>query len=185
MKLNLGCGTRKINGEGWVNVDRFGEPDVRHDLETFPWPWADGSVDEILMIHVLEHLGETADIYRQIWQEIYRVSQDGAKVLIQCPHPTSDDFLNDPTHIRAVTPVQFTLFDQEFNEECAKNNWANSPLGKYWGINFKIVGIEHQPSPWYLEKNPAKANDAAWLNAKATELRNQVSQFSVELKVVK
>jgi hypothetical protein len=35
IKLNLGCGKNPM--PGYVNVDKFGTPDVRHDLETFPW----------------------------------------------------------------------------------------------------------------------------------------------------
>ncbi len=45
LRLNLGCGMKHI--EGYVNVDRFGEPDVRHDLEVLPWPWPDDSVSEV------------------------------------------------------------------------------------------------------------------------------------------
>ena len=53
LRLNLGCGMNHI--EGFLNVDRFGEPDLRHDLEVFPWPWPDDSVCEIMLEHVLEH----------------------------------------------------------------------------------------------------------------------------------
>lgn len=185
VKLNLGCGMNHF--EGYTNVDKCPEakPDVVHDLEIFPWPWASGSVDEIVLIHVLEHLGGSIDIYRQIWQEIYRVSKPDAKVVIICPHPTCDDFINDPTHVRAVTPVQLGLFDQDFNRECAEKKAPNTPLGQYWGINFKVQSLEYMASPWYKERNPAKQTDMTWLNLKATELRNQITQFSIELKVVK
>ena len=56
LKLNLGCGQH--HREGYINVDKYGSPDILHDLETFPWPWRDNSVKEILLYHVLEHLGQ-------------------------------------------------------------------------------------------------------------------------------
>tara|TARA_B100001248_G_scaffold20267_1_gene13641 strand:- start:1115 stop:1219 length:105 start_codon:yes stop_codon:yes gene_type:complete len=34
MKLNLGYGENKY--EGFVNVDKFGTPDLKSDLEKFP-----------------------------------------------------------------------------------------------------------------------------------------------------
>src|SRR5947208_13026944 len=97
LKLNLGCGQN--HRPGYVNVDRAGSPDVKWDLEQFPWPWEDSSVGEVVMFHVLEHLGESTATYLKIIQEIYRVCQDGAAIQITVPHPRHDDFLNDPTHV--------------------------------------------------------------------------------------
>ena len=61
LRLNLGCGARRI--DGYINVDKFGDPDLRFDLETFPYPWQDNSVIEIEMHHVLEHLGQQTETY--------------------------------------------------------------------------------------------------------------------------
>ena len=57
LKLNLGSGQNPR--PGYVNVDKHGDPDLKCDLESFPWPWPDSSVSEILLIHVLEQLGAT------------------------------------------------------------------------------------------------------------------------------
>jgi hypothetical protein len=36
-KLNLGCGDDYK--EGFINVDIENDPDVKHDLNSYPWPW--------------------------------------------------------------------------------------------------------------------------------------------------
>ena len=61
MRLNLGSGQHPQ--PGYINVDKFGSPDVRADLEQFPWPWPDSSVREIVLTHVLEHLGQSTDVF--------------------------------------------------------------------------------------------------------------------------
>lgn len=181
--LNLGCGSNKI--DGYVNVDRDGDPDVRHDLETFPWPWETGSVSSVLMSHVLEHLAPDVPTYRRLWQELYRVCAPDARVEIRCPHPRHDNFLDDPTHIRAVTPRQFTLFSQRFNAECARNGWANSPLGMHWGIDFEIETVELTPSKLWLDAHPGQEGNASRLAFDAAVKPNQIEEFCVVLRVVK
>ena len=63
MRLNLGCGFNKP--EGFVQVDMFEEcqPVVLHNLETFPYPFEDNSVDEILFNHSLEHIGQQSSVF--------------------------------------------------------------------------------------------------------------------------
>src|SRR4051812_28847226 len=115
LKLNLGSGQNPK--PGYINVDKFGSPDVTCDLEQFPWPWEDNSVGEVEMFHVLEHLGESTATFMGIIKELYRVCRDGAMMRISVPHPRCDDFLNDPTHVRPITPEVMSLFSKRLNEE--------------------------------------------------------------------
>lgn len=80
MKLNLGCGNKKR--EGYVNVDACGEPDVVCDLSVFPWPWADGSVDEVFSEHFLEHVQD----YEKTILEIHRILKPGGVIWFKVPH---------------------------------------------------------------------------------------------------
>ena len=92
--LDVGCGYRKLPGAVGVDADRNSKADVHHNLESFPWPFAENSFDLILLSHVLEHLPDTARTLREIW----RVGKPGASVVIQVPYFRSPDAFADPTH---------------------------------------------------------------------------------------
>ena len=87
MRLNLGCGDARM--DGYLNVDKEAgcKPDKIQDLEVFPWDFKDDSVDQIILSHVLEHLGQTSQTYLLIMRELYRVCKVGAKIDIKVPHP--------------------------------------------------------------------------------------------------
>lgn len=137
LKLNLGCGSNKM--PGYVNVDLYGEPDVRQDLESFPWPWVDSSVEEIYLSHVLEHLGAAPNVFIQIMKEMYRVSANGAKIHIIVPHPRHDHYLGDPTHVRPVTPQMLALFDRAQCETWQAKGYSNTPLALFHGVDFQMI----------------------------------------------
>ncbi len=80
MKLNLGCGKKKL--AGYTNVDMFGEPDLKLDLFRLPWPWEDNSIDEIACHHFLEHVPD----FRSTWMEFHRVLKPGGKLWIRVPN---------------------------------------------------------------------------------------------------
>ncbi len=107
MKLNLGCGHAHI--DDYVNVDKWPgcHPDFLWDLEEFPWPWPDGSIEAITFIHSLEHFCQQHSDHLKLWQEIYRILQPGGGVYIRVPHPASEEFLGDPTHVRPIKQCAF------------------------------------------------------------------------------
>jgi predicted SAM-dependent methyltransferase len=138
MRLNLGCGHNKV--AGFTNVDMFPEskPDLVCDLEALPWPWEDNSVDEVLFNHSLEHMGQDSRIFLGIMKELYRVSKNNAVIQINVPHPRHDHFINDPTHVRIITPELLNLFNKQFNDEWKKLGISNSPFAHYLGVDFVV-----------------------------------------------
>lgn len=56
MKLNLGCGSNKL--EGYINVDCDSklEPDWILDFKDLIWPWEKSSVSQVVCFHTMEHI---------------------------------------------------------------------------------------------------------------------------------
>jgi hypothetical protein len=89
--LNLGCGNdiRDVS-RGWVNVDVTWHTGVDRvlDLEhQHPWPWSDGSIDEILALNLLEHVTHL-DV---VWGEMYRILRPHGLLRIEVEYGTSRD----------------------------------------------------------------------------------------------
>ena len=138
MKLNLGCGN-DIR-EGYVNVDKYAEAaDQMVDLEVLPWPWETNSVKEVLLRHVLEHLGQSTDLYLGIIKELYRVCAPGAAVIIEVPHPLHPDYLGDPTHCRPVTVEGLSLFNLDYANQLIAAKSIGTPLAYYMGVDFVVM----------------------------------------------
>ena len=185
MKLNLGCGYSKLDGFLNVDIDPHCMPDVLVDLECIPWPFIDDCVDEVSLIHVLEHLGETKDKYFSIIQELFRVSRDKGKIRIIVPHPRHDHFINDPTHIRPIMPEQFYMFSKTQNRELRKEGCANSNFSEYLGVDFDVTDVQWVPDDLWLQK--IKDNEIT--SEKLVELAqfqyNIVREIHIELRVIK
>ncbi|MFA6434227.1 MAG: methyltransferase domain-containing protein [Elusimicrobiales bacterium] len=95
MKINLGSGGRPL--DGYINVDRLtgaGKPDVVWDLDNYPWPFGDGSADEIFMDQCLEHLED----HNRAMKEVHRILKKGGIARISVPHFTWQFAYQDPTH---------------------------------------------------------------------------------------
>jgi hypothetical protein len=153
LKLNLGCGHRPK--PGWVNVDKYPPAEQLQDLEILPWPWADNSVEEVLLCHVLEHLGQSPNVFLKIMQELYRICRNGAVITIIVPHPRHDFFLNDPTHVRPITSEILSFFSKAQCEDWIKRGVANTPLALQLGVDFEMTGMQLVPD----SRMTGKSND--------------------------
>lgn len=81
--LNLGCGENKL--EGCVNVDceKATNPDLVLDFRREPLPYEDGAVDEVWMIHCLEHI--EFPFWEGIFKEVARVLKPNGIYLLAYP----------------------------------------------------------------------------------------------------
>lgn len=170
-----------------MNLDKFDtfNPDIVHDLEKFPYPFEDNEIDEIKLIHVLEHIGHSPDIFIKIIKELYRICCDQAYIHISVPHPRSDDFLADPTHVRPITALGLSLFDLDQNKEWQKLGAANTPLAIIHKVNFKIIKNEIVLTQKYLNMLKEKKISNNELNECIEKYNNVVRQTNYILKVIK
>ncbi len=183
IKLNLGCGKNLQNG--YINVDKYGEPDLRHDLEIFPWPWEHSSVSEVLLNHTLEHLGQATDTFLKIIQELYTICRDQALLHIAVPHPRHDDFISDPTHVRIITPDTIHLFSKKKNREWIEGGFANSPLGIYLDVDFELKHVNRVLDPVWGNKLDRKELSEAQLSQLSKQYNNVIKEYRMIVKVIK
>jgi len=183
LKLNLGCGQQPL--EGYLNVDKFGSPDLVCDLEAFPWPWQDDSVDEVVMSHVLEHLGQSPAAFVGVMQELHRICRPGARIRIRVPHPRHDFFLTDPTHVRPILPATFALFSKRENLAWARSGATNTPLALHHDVDFELE--EHNlllDEPYRSQLREGRITQAE-AQALVEKYNNVASEIRIVLRVVK
>lgn len=96
VRLDLGCGSNKL--EDHIGVDSSVDcgADVVHDLTKAPYPFADASVDMIHSAHFFEHL--TGDERILFMHECWRILKPEGRMDIITPYWTSMRAIQDPTH---------------------------------------------------------------------------------------
>ena len=112
LKLDIGCGHNKQAGFYGIDLRKLPEVDQVVDLEAFPWPFDDKSVDEIFCSHYIEH---TTDLIK-FMDELYRIMKTGAKATIVAPYYSSVRAWQDPTHKRAISEFTFMYFNKQWRD---------------------------------------------------------------------
>lgn len=100
IRINLGSGAHPH--EGFVSVDSNPAvmPDVLHDLSVYPWPFEDGSAEEIMCVHVLEHLVHqgNAEEFFAFFRECWRILGHHGILKVVVPDAHSGQAYSDPWH---------------------------------------------------------------------------------------
>jgi hypothetical protein len=185
LKLNMGCGHNRI--PGFVNVDASPvcNPDQVVDLEVTPWPWADNAAELILFNHSLEHMGGDPKVFLALMTEMYRVAAPDCELAINVPHPRHDDFINDPTHVRPITPALMALFDREQNDAWQAAGHANTPLSHYTGVDLRLTHLQMRLAPRYQAMLAVGEVVEADLPRLTEERLNVVAEIKMRLRVRK
>ena len=129
LKLDLGCGTSKQPGFLGVDSRRFPGVDVVADLRE-PWPWEDGTVEEVHCSHFVEHLTGPERIH--FVNELYRVLRPNGSATLIVPNWASARAYGDLTHQwPPVSPFWFYYLGKAWREQ-------NAPHNDFYTCNFEV-----------------------------------------------
>jgi len=108
--LDVGCGMSKLPDAVGMDNNPLVNPDVLHDVEQTPYPFADNEFDRIHCGQVLEH---TRDII-PIMKELHRVGKHGALLMISAPHFSGKTAFMDPSHRSFFGWNTFSYFTKDY-----------------------------------------------------------------------
>ncbi len=125
-ELLIGCGNnrdKKVTGSWttsvWENLvtldmDPEAKPDVVHDLNALPYPFADDEFDEIHAYEVLEHCGRQGDykFFFAQFHEFWRILKPGGYLVATVPMWDSPWAWGDPGHTRVIPKESLIFLDQ-------------------------------------------------------------------------
>ena len=113
LKVDLACGQNKQEGFVGVDIAKLPGVDIVHNLEVYPWPFEDNSVDEVFCSHYVEH----TPCLMKFMNELYRIMKVGAKCTVLAPYYTSMRCWQDPTHLRAISEASFLYYNKQWRLE--------------------------------------------------------------------
>lgn len=154
VKIDLGCGSSKITGYTGVDICQLEGVDIVHDLEQYPWPFKDESVDEIYCSHYAEHVS----CLIKFMDECFRILKYGGMMFIRSPYYNSMRAWQDPTHKQAISDATFCYYNAVWRKE---NKLSHYNIVSDFDFQ---CGYEFAPE-WMLRSDEAKAFAAKhWTN---------------------
>lgn len=154
-ELLLGCGNRRekvvvMKGTPKVfmdlttcDMDPAAKPDIVHDLNVTPWPFASDAYDEVHAYEVMEHIGQQGDwrAFFAHFGEIWRILKPGGLFCATVPMWTSPWAWGDPGHTRVI-PRHSLVFLQQKVYELSVGSTAMTDYRHTWKGDFDILAIE-------------------------------------------
>jgi SAM-dependent methyltransferase len=107
--LDVGCGKNKTPGAIGMDINPLTDADVIHDLGAFPYPFADDEFDEVIGLHVVEHVPDPMGFV----QELHRITRPGGTIRLVCPHYSKPGWASDLTHRNHIDSYSFQCFQED------------------------------------------------------------------------
>lgn len=185
MKLNLGCGFKKL--EAYHNVDQAPtcEPDLVHDLTSVPWPFKQSSIEEFRFDYSLEQMGSSPKDLIAILTEVYRLAKSNAVVRIECWHPRHDRFILNPFCVHRLSPQFFQRLSKSQNINEIGQGVLDDSIALTCDLDFDLVkGVALIAG--HFQKQVEKGETTVQeLVAQGAHANNIFESYSIELRVNK
>ena len=154
--------------DGWINTDIVELPgvDVVTNLAYGPpsHPFADDSIDEFLLSHVIEHVPNAM----LLMERLHRIAKTNALMTIRVPHGSSDDAWEDQTHVRPYFGGSFGYFSQPY----------------YWRADYGYRGDWQIDGLTYLMHDIGSRNQHDYMEA-IKHRRNSVIEMIATMRAIK
>ena len=156
MKLHLGCGKRPM--EGYINVDLDERKNVDYQYvksDVSSLPFDSDSCDEILAIHVIEHIW-LWDLKATL-EEWCRVLKPGGKVIIECPDIYKAariliEGIESSEKDRINAAMRAFYGDQKDRDIQGRHKWGWTP--KMLGYALELAGfkeVRQEPAQYHFK----------------------------------
>jgi SAM-dependent methyltransferase len=138
--LDVGCGINKYPGAIGLDRNARTRADVLADLDRPPYPFADGSFDEVRATHVIEHVADVMAFVEECW----RLLRPGGRLHIATPHYTDFSSFCDPTHRWHLNSYSLRYFGADdagygyYTHARFRENFVRVKLLSIW----RLVGLE-------------------------------------------
>lgn len=135
-ELLLGCGSARDKRVRWGDVPETWQSlsthdidpetgaDVIHDLNVFPYPWADNEFDEVHAYEVLEHCGRQGDaaFFFAQFAEFYRILKPGGYFVGTTPAWDAQTAWCMPDHCRVIAEGSLAILDHRYYRDLGQHS---------------------------------------------------------------
>lgn len=137
-----------------LDMDHAVNPDVVHNLDVLPYPFADNEFDEIHAYEVMEHCGRQGDwkFFFAQFEEIYRILKPGGIFCATVPAWDSLWAWGDPGHTRVINDGSLIFLNQpEYAKQMGRTSMTD--YRSYFRADFNITaaGTERDTFAFVLE----------------------------------
>lgn len=153
IKLDIACGNNKQKGFIGIDISPDSKADIIQDLNTYPWPIEDNSVEQAFCSHYLEHIPHGngyEDPFWDFFDELYRILKPKGTVTFITPYYASARAFQDPTHMRFITEPTYFYLSRKWRKA---NKLDHYPIK----ANFDVLKLDHSIDPNVIQGRSQEA----------------------------